>query len=409
MNQMHPPNPDPRENQPQAQTDKLAFIDQVVAHRQANQQFRSLQILDPLDSLDPVLVQKQGKPFLNFSANDYLGLSKHPALIQAAQEATARYGVGATASRLVTGTYGLHAQIEEKLAHVYGREAALLFNTGFQANATILTALVDRQSLVLCDRQIHNSLLQGILASRAQFIRFRHNDFEHLETLLRANPGKRVVIVTETLFSMGGDRANVDRLIDLADRYQALLYLDDAHAIGVLGQNGWGLTAHRPGIDIAMGTFGKAMGSFGAFVTCSRQMRDYLINTCPGLIYTTALPPPVLGAIAAALDLIPTLDQARDRLLHHSQNLRHQLQGLGYNTGTSDSQIIPVIVGAESQALALAQQLEHQGILVIAIRPPTVAPGTARIRLALSSHHRAEHYQRLLTSLNCRCSQDAKF
>ncbi|MFQ3638122.1 MAG: aminotransferase class I/II-fold pyridoxal phosphate-dependent enzyme, partial [Cyanobacteriota bacterium] len=240
--------------------DKFAFIEEFLEERSHQQTRRSLQPVVPLDA---VHVQKQGKTLLNFSANDYLGLSKHPALIAAAQDYTQRYGTGATASRLVTGSFDIHQQLEAALAAACGREAALLFNSGFQANMTVLGALLDRHALVLCDRLVHNSLLNGALASRATLIRYRHNDYEHLESLLQQAVERRhsrIVIVSETVFSMDGDRANVDQLVELAQTYGAILYLDEAHAVGVLGAGGMGLAMSNSGVDLAIGTLGKAFG-----------------------------------------------------------------------------------------------------------------------------------------------------
>lgn len=382
------------------QKHKLAFIDAALAEREQSQRFRSLHPVQPLDS---VHVFCQGQKLLNFSANDYLGLSKHPALITAAQQFVAQYGTGSTASRLVTGTYEIHQILEEKLAAACGREAALLFNSGFQANATVLTALLDRQSYVLCDRLVHNSLLQGILASGARFSRYPHNDLLQLEASLKRASQQaysRIVIVTETVFSMDGDRSDVDALVQLADRYDAILYLDDAHALGVLGKDGMGLAAGQTGVDVVIGTFGKAFGVFGAFVTCSQRLKDYLINCCPGFIYTTALPPAVIGAIDAALSLMPGLEADRRFLSQQADCLRTRLESMGYDTGASTTQIIPILLGTEERTLGLSQWLEKHQILATAIRPPTVAPGTARIRLALSSCHTSEHLDCLTQAIH---------
>lgn len=377
--------------------DKWEFVDRALAERQQQQRRRSLQSIEPIDA---VYVLRQGKKLLNFSANDYLGLSKHPALIEAAQTYAQQYGAGATASRLVAGTYCIHEELEQQLAAAYGQEAALLFNSGFQANSTILAALLDRQSLVLCDRLVHSSLLQGALASRSRLIRYPHNDLDALEVQLQTAVGNsRIVIVTETVFSMDGDRSDVEALIDLAQRYDAILYLDDAHAIGVLGKNGMGLAAHRAGVDVAIGTFGKAFGTFGAFVACSQKLRNYLINCCPGFIYTTALPPAVIGSIAAALKLIPTLEADRQHLTDSAEELRQMVRSIGFNPGASSSQIIPLILQNESQALQLSQWLESRGILAIAIRPPTVPAGSSRLRLALSSCHTREQLKYLIQCL----------
>jgi 8-amino-7-oxononanoate synthase len=375
---------------------KLAFIQQALDHRSPTQR-RSLHSCVPQDA---VHILQDGRSLLNFSNNDYLGLSKHPALIKASQDYIQQYGTGATASRLVSGTYDIHEQVERQLAAACGREASLLFNSGFQANSTILPLLVDRQSLVLCDRLVHNSILQGVLSSKAKLIRYRHNDLEHLESLLKSHSADRVLIASETIFSMDGDRSDLDRLVQLAQDYNAILYIDDAHALGVMGVNGMGLASQRSGIDIVVGTFGKAFGSAGAYVTCSHLIRDYLINFCPGFIYTTGLPPGTVGAIAAALTLIPTLDSERQHLTQIADHLRSQLHQIGFDTGASCSHIIPLMIGDEAKTLRLAQWLKDCGMLAIAIRPPTVAPGTARIRLTLSSAHTLEQINDLIHCLN---------
>jgi 8-amino-7-oxononanoate synthase len=376
---------------------KLSFIQQALDQRVQNQQYRSLHSLTPQDA---VHVEQDGQVLLNFCHNDYLGLSKHPALIQAAQDYIQQYGTGATASRLVAGTYDIHTQLEQNLAAACGREASLLFTSGFQTNATILPLLVDKQSLILCDRLVHNSILQGVLCSKAKLIRYPHNDLHQLEKLLEKNQSyDRILIATETIFSMDGDRSDIDSLIHLAQQYNAILYIDDAHAVGTMGINGMGLASHRSEIDITIGTFGKAFGASGAYVTCSQMMQEYLINFCPGFIYTTGLPPGTVGAIAAALDLIPTLNSERQHLLELSTYLRSQLHPLGFDTSASDSHIIPLMVGDEAKTLRLSQWLKQQGILALAIRPPTVTAGTSRIRLALSSAHTMAHIHGLIDCL----------
>ncbi len=378
---------------------KLEFIKKELKERENNNNLRQLNSIDPKDT---VTIIKNGKSLINFSSNDYLGLSKHPDIIAASQDYLNRYGTGATASRLVTGTYDIHGKLEEKIAKCCVKEAALLFNTGFQANCTIIPSLVNQKSLVLCDRLVHNSILQGILLSKAQWKRYKHNDLSHLETLLKKavlQGYNRILIVTETVFSMEGDRSDVDSLIQLSQQYNTLLYLDDAHALGIMGNKGMGLTANKSGIDISLGTFGKAMGSFGAFITTSKLMRDYLINCCPGFIYTTALPPAVIGSIDAAFDIIPNLDKERDYLLQQINYLQNKLRNLGYQVINSSSPIIPVIIGNEKKTLQLSQFLENNGILATAIRPPTVPKSTARIRLVLSSQHQPKHIDYLINLL----------
>ena len=382
-----------------SKSNKLDFIAKELQEREKNNNIRQLKAICPQDG---VTIVKNGKSLINFSSNDYLGLSKHPSLMLASQNYTQEYGTGATASRLVTGNYDIHEKLEQKLAKVCGKEAALLFNTGFQANTTIIPSLVDQKSLVLCDRLVHNSILQGIFLSKARWKRYQHNDLSHLEKLLKKavlQGYNRILIVTETVFSMEGDRSDVDGLSQLSQQYNTLLYLDDAHALGIMGEKGMGLTANKSGIDISLGTFGKAIGSFGAFITTSKLIRDYLINCCPGFIYTTALPPAVIGSIDAAIDLVPSLDQERTYLGERIDYLQNQLINLGYKVCNSISPIIPVIIGDEEKALNLSQYLETNGILATAIRPPTVPKNTARIRFVLSSKHQPEQINYLISLL----------
>ncbi|MCY1204482.1 8-amino-7-oxononanoate synthase [compost metagenome] len=349
-----------------------------------------------------------GASVLNFSSNDYLGLARHPLLVERAREWAARHGAGAQASRLVCGNLDLHEQVEAKLARLKGTEAALLLASGWQANAAVLPALLRAAAgqgdvELYADKLNHASLHHGCQAAGARQIRFRHNDLDHLESLLAARAeaaaGKPVArfIVTESVFSMDGDRTDVARLADLADRYQAFVYLDEAHATGVLGPGGMGLAGLAPGrIDLAMGTFSKALGGFGAYVAGSRALCDYLVNACSGFIYTTALPPAVLGAMDAALDLVPALDAERARLAAAGDRLRAALREMGLDTGASSTQIVPAIVGDEARALEMASRLEQRGLLAVAIRPPTVPAGTSRLRVTLSAAHRDADVSRLI-------------
>ncbi len=334
----------------------------------------------------------------NFCSNDYLGLSRHPLLQERALQFVEKYGNGATASRLVCGNLSCYAEVEEKLAALKGSETALIFNSGFQANVSLLPALTDRHSLIIADKLCHNSLVQGSLLSRGTFLRYRHNDLENLTELLRKNSTKkysRIFIVTESVFSMDGDLSDIVALKGLAEKYNAILLIDEAHATGVFGENGMGLTCGMD-VDLVMGTFGKACGSFGAYITCSKDIADYLINYCSGLIYSTALPPSVLGAVDASLDLIPGMMPERQYLAEISAYLRDALNNLGFNTGQSNSQIIPVIIGSEKETIQLSEWLAEHSILASAIRPPTVDKGKARIRLTLSALHTKKHIDHLI-------------
>ncbi|MFC1884234.1 8-amino-7-oxononanoate synthase [Thermodesulfobacteriota bacterium] len=335
----------------------------------------------------------RGKRLLNFCSNDYLGLSKHPLLINRSIEFAKLYGVGSTASRMICGTFDCFKEIETKLAEMKGTESALILNSGYQANVSILPALSDGESLILSDWLNHSSIIQGALLSRCRVIRFYHNDLKHLRKLLEENYKKgfsRIFIVTESVFSVDGDQADIDALVALSEEFHAILIVDEAHATGVLGDEGMGLTCGK-NVDIAIGTFGKACGSFGAYIACSKMIKDYLINRCTGFIYTTAIPPSVVGSIDAAIELIPKMKKEREYLLKNADMLRSSLNSLGWSTGYSESQIVPVIIGSEENALSVSRYLEENGILAIAIRPPTVEEGQSRIRLAVSALHKEEH------------------
>jgi 8-amino-7-oxononanoate synthase len=350
-------------------------------------------------------VWRNGRKLINFSSNNYLGLAQHPKLIERAVAWTEKWGVGSGASRLVTGTFEAHVLVEEKLAALKGTESALIFNSGYQANSSVLPALFDRDmlgrdALVFTDRLIHASLHQGCRAAGTREIRFHHNDLTHLESLLEkhAQQDGQKFILTESIFSMDGDRADLFALCDLADKYEAFLYVDEAHATGVLGPKGMGLSGEVPGrIDLVMGTFSKALGSFGGYVACSQKLKDYLINRSAGFIYSTSLPPGVLGAIDAALDLVPGMEDERFRLQRHSEHLRTALAAHGLDTCRSSSQIVPAVIGGVEETLMAASILEDAGLLGIAIRPPTVPKDASRIRFALSADHTDNDVEKLIS------------
>lgn len=380
--------------------DKHSFINDALEKRKQEHQFRTLKPVE--NKGDAHIIKNDDAEYINFSSNDYLGLSHHPELIKRSNEYSSKYGVGSGASRLVTGTLSIHSELEKKLAKLFNAEEAILFNSGFQANTSILPALADRNSLILADKKTHNSLIQGALLSRATFKRFEHNNYDDLEELIKNTDRaryNRIWIVSETVFSMDGDRNDIDRLIEISEKYNALLYSDDAHAVGVLGEKGLGLNYGKEGIDISLGTFGKAFGSFGAFALCSKEMKDYLINFAGGFIYSTSLPPNVIGAIDAALDLIPEMDQERIQLMNNVEYVRAEIQKLGFGTAASDSQIIPVIIGDEQETIELSNLLKENGLWVSSIRPPTVEKDASRLRITLSVKHTKEHLDKLLKEL----------
>lgn len=363
---------------------------------------RSLRVVERLDGAEAVI---GGRRLIDFSSNDYLGLSRHPLLIRRASEYAARWGAGSAASRLVRGNLAPFVVLEERIAAAKGCEAALIMASGFQLNSAVLPALLEAKVLgaepvVLADRLNHASLHHGIAAAGLRQTRFRHNDLGHLEELLSKHAGRPCFVVTESVFSMDGDRADVPGLVTLCEDHGAFLYIDEAHATGVLGDAGFGLAAGLGGrVGAVMGTFSKGLGGFGAYLAGSAVLRDYLINRCGGLIYSTALPPAALGAIDAALELVPTLDAERARLQAMAQAFRDHLNAAGLDTGASSTQIVPVMLGAEERALQAARQLEDEGFLGVAIRPPTVPPGTSRIRFALSALHTEEQVGQLAAAV----------
>lgn len=343
-----------------------------------------------------------GRRLIDASSNDYLGLSQHPQVIARAAEWAQTHGAGAPSSRLVTGTRDITLAVEEKLAAFKGCEAALILNSGFQANATVIPALaLLDDTLIFSDALNHASLIHGCRAAKARTIVFRHNDLGHLEQLLQEHAGHtgRRLIVTESVFSMDGDRSDLAALMQIAERHGAALYVDEAHSTGVLGPQGRGLAAETGGVDVVMGTLGKAVGAFGAYIAGSRALIDYLVNRCSGFIYSTALPPAVLGAVDAALDLMPQMDAERARLAANGQRLREALAAVGYDTLDSTTQIVPAIIGAEADALAAMRRLEDAGVLAVAIRPPTVPVGTSRLRLSLSAAISAPDMELLLAAV----------
>ncbi|WP_296713449.1 8-amino-7-oxononanoate synthase [Rhodoblastus sp.] len=352
-------------------------------------------------------IWRGGRELVNFASNDYLGLSQHPALIEAACSFARKYGAGVAASRLVTGENPAFAALEARLAAAKNQPSALVLAAGYQTNLTAVAALADKEVAgrpvsILADRLAHHSLLQGALLSGARLMRFQHNDCDHLESLLRARSAKGdyLVILTESVFGMDGDLADLGRIGALAREFDALLYVDEAHATGVFGAGGFGLCEDFADVvDVAMGTFGKALGGFGSYLACAADIREFLIQRCGGLVYSTGLPPAALGAIDAALTLVPNMAREREDLLARAQSLREALTAQGWNCGASASQIIPVIVGGEAETLAFGAELERRGMLVGAIRPPTVPQGSSRLRISLSAAHRPEDIDALAATL----------
>ena len=375
----------------------MPALDRLQARIQQIRRLGLYRQLQTHQACEGVSVRVGDRWLVNFSSNDYLGLARHPALKSASIEAIQQRGTGSGASRLITGSSDLHAALEREIAAWKSTDTAVLFNSGYQANIGVLGALTKSCDRIFYDARSHASLLDGIRLSRATPHEFRHNDLAHLAELLCQydSPGIRA-IVTESVFSMDGDLAPLVQLIELAIAHDCLLVVDEAHAIGAFGPQGAGLCAQlglTSDLLIQVGTCGKALGSFGAYVACHRTVATLLRNRARSFIYTTALPPATLAATQAAIRYLSGNDD-RQQQLH--RNRRHLENRLGVST---TSQIFPLVLGQSAAAVAASQQLFQQGFWVQAIRPPTVPNGTARLRISLSSTHTPDQIDRLCTAL----------
>ena len=342
-------------------------------------------------------VMLAGQRLLNLCSNNYLGLSSHPQVKEAAVQAIQQWGCGSGASRLVCGNFSLHEVLEGRLANFKGTEAALLYSSGYTANTGIIPALVSRRDFVFSDELNHASIIDGCRLSQARVLIFRHNDMESLEKKLRwasdTSSAARKLIVIEGVFSMDGDLAPLPELVELSEKYESLLMVDEAHATGALGPGGRGVIGVfglERRIPIIMGTLSKALGCSGGFAAGSRELVAFLINTSRSFIYTTALPLVTAATALAALDVLHGDPSLPLRLQEHASYLRCQLNRLGYNTLNSQTQIIPVVVGDAARTLEMSHLLLKEGVLAVPIRPPTVPEGTCRIRITVTSSHTRE-------------------
>jgi len=371
-----------------------AWIDEEIAQLREKSLERRLSVFSEAGGK----IQIDGRTFLNFSSNDYLGLARHPEAISASRKYLESYGCGATASRLITGTLDPHDELERVIAALKGYPEALVFGSGFLANAGVITSLAGRSDHIFADKLAHASIIDGIVLSRANLKRFHHNDPDHLRTLLKQCPGGgRKLVVTESVFSMDGDIAPLADITSTAVEYGAMVMVDEAHATGVFGPGGSGLIRENgleESISVSMGTLSKALGGYGGFIACSSALRELLVNRARAFIYTTGLPPAVVGSALGALAVIQKAGNPGAELLRRAANFRKRLQDAGLNTLNSQSQIIPVLIGENAKTLAVAQRLKSKGILAVAIRPPTVPEGTARLRLSVTLDHSDEDLER---------------
>ncbi len=333
-----------------------------------------------------------GQDVLLLCSNNYLGLAEHPALAAASIAAIQQYGTSSGASRLVSGTMELHERLEHAVASFKKKEAALLFNSGHAANTGIIPAVVGRGDVVFSDRLNHASIVDGILLSGARLVRYPHNDHQQLAMLMEKHATGRCLIVSDGVFSMDGDIAPLAELVKLKNRFKALLMVDDAHGSGVLGEQGRGsaeLLGVGSDIDIHMGTFGKALGSFGAYAAVSAEMRELLLNRARSFIFSTSLPPSVLAASLAAIELVQTSegDRLREQLLTNTCLFRAGLLEAGFKIPDGSTQIVPILIGSAGTTMQFSEALLMEGFFAQGIRPPTVPAGTSRLRFTLMATH----------------------
>ena len=338
-------------------------------------------------------VMLDGAEVLLLCSNNYLGLAAHPRVRDAAAQAAERYGAGAGASRLISGTMSLHRTLEQRLADFLGTQTSLLFGSGYLANTGTVAALAGRGEVVFSDELNHASIIDGARLSRAETFVYRHRDVEHLEWGLREAGDRAALIVTDSIFSMDGDVAPLPELAEAARRHRCMLMVDEAHGTGALGPGGRGAVAAAGlsgEVDVVVGTLGKALGSYGAYVCTSVQVADLLVNTARPFIFSTAPPPPSVGAALAALAILRSRPGMVEQLRRNAAVLREALAGYGLDLGGSRTQVVPVVVGDARRTMALCEHALEDGVFAQAIRPPTVPEGTSRLRLAVMATHAAD-------------------
>jgi glycine C-acetyltransferase len=368
----------------------MSFFKDEISRLANSGLYRSLKTVEPTT---PGRVAINGKETILLCSNNYLGLADHPALIKATIDAVKRFGTGSGASRLVSGNLDLHEQLEKRIAAFKGTEAAILFNSGYSANIGTIQAVVGRGDTIYSDRLNHASIVDGAILSRARLVRYPHNDYKALRVLLEndKHSGRRL-IVTDGVFSMDGDVAPLKELVTIKNEFNALLMVDEAHATGVMGVKGRGsadMLGVAEDIDIQMGTLGKGLGSFGAYVAGSREMIEYLMNCARSFIFSTSLPPATLAASIAAIKIATSTegDELRNQLETNRKLFTGILNKAGFNTLGSTTQIIPVMVGQAAETMAFSRALLEEGVFVQGIRPPTVPAGSCRLRCTVMSVH----------------------
>ncbi len=358
--------------------------------------YRELKVIENTQNTH---IEIEGKTYLSFCSNNYLGLANHPSVVKAVKDAVEEYGWGAGASRLVSGNMTMHETLEKVISGFKGKEASIIFPTGYMANLGAISSLVSRGDLIVCDKLNHASIIDGCRLSGADFRVYAHRNMEKLESILKkSSKYNRKLIVTDSVFSMDGDLAPLPDLVKIAAKYDAMLMVDEAHGTGVFGQNGRGVVEYfnlNKEVDIVMGTLSKAIGSLGGYVSGDIDLINYLRNKARSFMYTTALPPAVCAASIAGIKLIQEDPSMRESLWNNVRFIKDKLRAINFNIISSESQIIPILIGDTQKSVEISKLLYENGILIPAIRPPTVPSNSSRLRMTVMSLHTKEDLESL--------------
>ena len=379
------------------------FLRSILELRKKNLD-RSLKSLKKISSIK---VKYKDKILINFSSNDYLGLSQNKIMKNDTIRVIKKHGIGSGSSRLVSGNFDFHEKIESLLAKKKRSQSSIIFSTGYLANYSVLSSILSsdvftKTPIVFSDKLNHQCIYEGCKNKKINFLRFKHNDMNPLEYLLKKNKLKSnpKFILSESVFSMDGDFADIKNLVYLKKKYNSFLFLDEAHATGIYGNEGFGFsTKFKNDIDCVTGTFSKAFGSFGAYISCRKNLKSFLINKCPSFIYSTSLPFSLLASIYSAIKIIPKLNNERKKLIKNSFIFRNMLKKENFNIGNSQTNIIPIIIGNTNKTILISKKLEKKGIYIVPIRPPSVPSNTSRLRISISSNHSQNDIKKLFNLL----------
>ncbi len=355
-----------------------------------------------IESAQENTVRYQGKEIIMLGSNNYLGLTNHPRVKEAAQAAIAKYGTGCTGSRFLNGTLDIHIELEEKLAALVGKEKALVFSTGFMVNQGVLSSLATRNETIIVDRTDHASIIDGARLSFANVRKFRHNDMENLELVLESEKDTNKLIIIDGVFSMEGDIAKLPAIVELAAKYDAVVMVDDAHGIGVLGEGGRGTCNHfglTDRVDLIMGTFSKSLASVGGFIAGDADVIHYIQHMARALMFSASMPPASVASVSAAVDVMLEETWRHEALWHNNDLMRERLDDAGFDTGLSETPIIPAVVGEDMAAFTMCRRLIDEGVFVNPVVSPAVEPGNALIRLSLMATHTEDEIHQAMDSM----------